>query len=113
MVSRIGIANHEIISAAKAAVEGFARSAAASYASLGIRVNVIAPGLTETPLTSRMLSSEAGRIAAIKQYPLPDINHADDVAEMACWLISEQASRITGQIIAVDGGFSSVRPLVR
>lgn len=113
VVSRIGVANHEVIAAAKAGIEGFALSAAASYASLGIRVNVVAPGLTETPLTARMLSSEAGRVAANKQYPIAGINDANDVAETACWLISPGSARITGQIIAVDGGFSRIRPVVR
>lgn len=113
VVSRIGVANHEIIAAAKAGVEGLALSAAASYAALGIRINVVAPGLTETPLTQRMLSSEAGRTAAAKQYPLTGINQAEDVAAAALWLISADASRITGQVMAVDGGFSRVRPLVR
>jgi len=113
VVSRIGVANHEVIAAAKAGIEGFALSAAASYASFGIRVNVVAPGLTETPLTARMLSSDVGRAAASKQYPIAGINHANDVAEAACWLISPQSARVTGQVIAVDGGFSRIRPLVR
>ena len=113
VVARIGVANHEIIAAAKAGIEGFALSAAASYANLGIRVNVVAPGLTETPLTERMLSSEVGRAAASKQYPIAGINHASDVAEAAHWLISPQSVRITGHVIPVDGGFSRIRPLVR
>lgn len=113
VVSRIGVSNHEIIAAAKAGLEGFALSAAASHAALGIRINVIAPGLTETSLTRPLLSSEAGRNAAIKQYPLAGLNSADDVAELACWLGSAKAARITGQVIAVDGGFSRIRPLVR
>lgn len=113
VVSRIGVANHEVIAAAKAGIEGFAISAAASYAAQGIRLNVVAPGLTETPLTQRMLASEAGRAAATKQYPIPGINQAEDVAEAALWLASPQSSRVTGQVIAVDGGFSHIRPLVR
>lgn len=113
VVARIGLANHEIIAAAKAGLEGFAISAAASYAASGIRINVIAPGLTETPLTAPLLSSELGRSAASKQYPLVGINTADDIAQLACWLSSAKASRITGQVIAVDGGFSRIRPLIR
>lgn len=113
VVSRIGVSNHEVIAAAKAGVEGLAVSAAASYANIGIRVNVVAPGLTETPLTQRMLASEAGRTAAAKQYPMAGINRAEDVADVAVWLISPESSRITGQVIPVDGGFSRIRPLVR
>lgn len=113
VVARIGIANHEIIAAAKAGIEGFALSAAASHASSGIRFNVIAPGLTETPLTRPLLSSEAARSAAERQYPIAGVNSADDVANLACWLGSPAAERITAQVIAVDGGFSRIRPLVR
>ncbi len=113
VVARIGVANHEIIAAAKAGIEGFALSAAASYAASGIRFNVIAPGLTETPMTQHLLSSEITRTAAEKQYPIPGVNAAMDVASLACWLSSEEAARVTAQVIAVDGGFSRIRPLVR
>lgn len=113
VVTRIGVAQHELIAAAKAGVEGFTLSAAASHAAHGIRFNAIAPGLTETPLTQRLLSSEVGRAAAMKQYPLLGINQPEDVADLALWLTSSASSRVTGQVIAVDGGFSSVRPLVR
>ncbi len=113
VVARIGVAQHELIAAAKAAIEGFALSAAASHAALGIRFNVIAPGITETPLTQKILAGDAGRAAAERQYPLGGINHADDVAEAALWLASSQSRRVTGQVVGVDGGFSRIRPLVR
>lgn len=113
VVARIGVANHEVIAAAKAGIEGFALSAAASFASSGIRFNVIAPGLTETPLTRALLSSEMMRNAAEKQYPIPGVNNPMDVAHLACWLASPEAERVTAQVIAVDGGFSRIRPLVR
>lgn len=113
VVARIGVANHEVIAAAKAGIEGFALSAAASYASSGIRFNVIAPGLTETPMTRHLLSSDLTRAAAEKQYPIPGVNSATDIAGLACWLSSTEAARVTAQIIAVDGGFSRIRPLVR
>lgn len=113
VVARIGIANHEVIAAAKAGIEGFALSAAASHASSGIRFNVIAPGLTETPLTRHLLSSEVARNAAERQYPITGVNSATDVAGLVCWLVSPAAERITAQVIAVDGGFSRIRPIVR
>lgn len=113
VVARIGVANHEIIAAAKAGIEGFALAAAASVASAGIRVNVIAPGLTETPMTRHLLANDSARAAATRQYPIAGVNSAEDVAELACWLTSPKAARITGQVIAVDGGFSAIRPLVR
>ncbi len=113
VVARIGVANHEAIAAAKGAVEALVRSAAATYAAGGLRVNAVAPGMTDTPMTAGMLRIEAMREAAGKQYPLGGVQTADQVADAMAWLLSEQASRITGQIIAVDGGFTSVRPLVK
>jgi len=113
VVARIGVAQHELIAAAKAGVEGFALSAAASHAERGVRFNVVAPGLTETPLTQKILAGGAARAAAERQYPLRGVNQADDVAEAALWLASPQSGRVTGQVIGVDGGFSRIRPLVR
>ncbi|MBK8286962.1 MAG: SDR family oxidoreductase [Ahniella sp.] len=113
IVARIGVANHEAIGAAKAAVEGLARSAAATYASAGIRVNVIAPGLTDTRMAQPLTGNPVFREAAAKQYPLGGIGEADELASLADWLISPESARVTGQIIGVDGGFASIRPLVK
>ena len=113
VVARVGVANHEAIAAAKGGIEALARSAAATYAPLGLRVNVVAPGMTETPLTANMLRADAMREGAGKQYPLGGLQTASQVADTMVWLLSDQASRITGQVIAVDGGFTTVRPLVR
>jgi NAD(P)-dependent dehydrogenase (short-subunit alcohol dehydrogenase family) len=113
VVARIGVANHEAIAAAKGGIEALARSAAATYAPLGLRVNVVAPGLTDTPMTAGMLRLDATREAAGKQYPLGGVQSAAHVADTIVWLLSEGSSRITGQVIAVDGGFTTVRPLVR
>ncbi len=113
IVARIGVANHEAIGAAKAAVEGLARSAAATYASAGIRVNAIAPGLTDTRMAQPLTGNPVFREAAAKQYPLGGIGEADELASLADWLISPESARVTGQIIGVDGGFASIRPLVK
>ena len=113
VISQIGVANHEAIAAAKAGIDGLVQSAAATYAPLGIRINAVAPALTETPLTAAMLKHEAMRQGAEKQYPLAGINTANEVADVMAWLLSAQSQRITGQTIAVDGGFSRIRPLVR
>lgn len=113
VVARIGVANHEAIAAAKGGIEALARSAAATYAPLGLRVNAVAPGMTETPMTAGMLRADAMREGAGKQYPLGGVQTAAQVADAMAWLLSDGAARITGQVIAVDGGFTTVRPLVK
>ena len=113
VVARVGVANHEAIAAAKGGIEALARSAAATYAPMGLRINVVAPGMTDTPMTANMLRADAMREGAGKQYPLGGVQTSAQVADTMAWLLSDQASRITGQVIAVDGGFTTVRPLVR
>lgn len=113
VVARIGVANHEAIAAAKGGVEALVRSAAATYASQGLRINAVAPGMTETPMTANMLKMPAMREGAGKQYPLGGVQTADQVAEVMAWLLGDGAARLTGQVIAVDGGFTTVRPLVK
>ncbi len=113
VVAGIGVANHEAIAAAKAGVEGLVRSAAATYAGMGLRINAVAPGMTETPMTAGLLKVPAIREAAAKQYPLGGVQTPDQVAQAMAWLLSDAASRITGHVLPVDGGFSHVRPLVK
>ena len=113
VVARIGVANHEAIAAAKAGVEGLARSAAATYAPSRIRVNAVAPGIMDTPAVARIIGNDASRAGAAKQYPLPGIGNPADLAQLMTWLLSEKAGWITGQVWAMDGGFSSIRPLVK
>lgn len=113
VVARIGVANHEAIAAAKGGVEALVRSAAATYAAQGVRVNAVAPGMTETPMTANMLKLPAMREGAGRQYPLGGVQTADQVASAMAWLLGDGAARLTGQVIAVDGGFTTVRPLVK
>lgn len=113
VVARIGVANHEAIAAAKGGVEALVRSAAATYAAQGLRINAVAPGMTETPMTANMLKLPAMREGASRQYPLGGVQSADQVAEVMAWLLGDGAARLTGQVIAVDGGFTTVRPLVK
>lgn len=109
--ARAGLPNHEAIAMAKAAVEGLVRSAAATYAPSGIRVNAIAPGLVDTPLSARLLESPVLRQASEERHPLGRIATADEVAAAAAFLLQEDASFITGEILAIDGGLAALRPL--
>jgi NAD(P)-dependent dehydrogenase (short-subunit alcohol dehydrogenase family) len=113
VVARIGVANHEAIAAAKGGVEALVRSAAATYAAQGLRINAVAPGMTDTPMTAGLLKLPAMRDGAARQYPLGGVQSAGQVAGVMAWLLSPAAARLTGQVIAVDGGFTTVRPLVK
>jgi NAD(P)-dependent dehydrogenase (short-subunit alcohol dehydrogenase family) len=103
-----GMPMHASIAAAKGAVEGLTRSLAAEFAPR-IRVNAIAPSLTDTPLAAKLLRTEKQRTAAGDRHPLERIGETDDLAAVAAFLLSDAASWMTGQIIAVDGGLGSLR----
>lgn len=103
-----GMPFHSGIAAAKGAVEGLTRSLAAELAP-GIRVNCIAPSLTDTPLATRLLNSDEKREAAANRHPLKKVGTASEIAALAKFLLSPDAAWITGQVIHADGGMSSVR----
>lgn len=109
----IGTPNHEAIAAAKGGLEAMVRSASASYAASGIRINAVSPGILDTPAAAGIISSELMREVAGKQYPIKGIGDPSDVADLMAWLLSDAAKRVTGQTWAIDGGFSSIRPLVK
>ncbi|MHC5108916.1 MAG: SDR family NAD(P)-dependent oxidoreductase [Planctomycetota bacterium] len=111
--AEVGLAHHEAIAAAKAGVVGLARSAAATYAANGLRVNVVAPGLVDTPLSEKITSHETALAASISMHPLGRIGAPDDVATAICWLLSKSSSWVTGQVIGLDGGLSSLRVRAR
>lgn len=104
-----GMANHEAIAAAKGAVAGLARSAAATYARWGVRVNCVAPGLVDTPLSERITSNDKAREKSASMHPLGRIGQPEDVAAAADWLLSDEASWVTGQVVGVDGGLATLR----
>ena len=103
-----GLAYHSQVSASKGAIEGLTKALAAELAP-SIRVNCIAPSLTDTPLAASLLNNEQKREANAQRHPLKRIGTAKDIADLAEFLISEKAGWITGQIIHVDGGFSSLK----
>lgn len=103
-----GMAFHASIAAAKGAVEGLAKSLAAELAPK-IRVNVIAPSLTDTPLAGGLLNHESKREASAKRHPMQQVGRAEDVASLVTWLLSDHAGFMTGQVLRPDGGLSSVR----
>ena len=103
-----GMAFHASIASAKGAVEGLTRALAAEFAPR-IRVNAIAPSLTQTPLADDLLSSEDKRRAAADRHPLKRIGSPGDIAQLAAHLLLDGGSWITGQIVHVDGGMGSLR----
>jgi len=109
----IGLPNHEAISAAKGAIEGLSRSAAATYAARGLRFNVIAPGLVDTPLAARFTSRPGARQTSEAQHPLGRLGQAEEVASLAAWLLSGEGSWATGQVFGLDGGLSRVKAAPR
>ncbi len=107
--ARAGLPNHEAIAAAKAGVIGLMQSAAASYASIGIRVNAVAPGLVKTPLTERIWSNERSAAFSTGMHALGRLGEAKDVASMIFWLLQPENDWVTGQVFGVDGGLGTLR----
>lgn len=103
-----GMPFHASIAASKAAVEGLTISLAAEFAPK-IRVNCIAPSLTQTPLSDRLVNTPEKMELAAKRHPLHRIGQPGDVAQMACFLLSGNAVWITGQVLHVDGGLSTLK----
>lgn len=106
---RLGMGFHAGISSAKGAIEGLTRSLAAEWSPSHIRVNAIAPSLTDTPLAANLLSSDEKREASGKRHPLGRVGVAEDIANSAVFLLSPQSAWMTGQILHPDGGISSIK----
>ncbi len=103
-----GFSNHSIISSAKGAVEGLTLSLAAEFAPK-IRVNCIAPSLTDSKMSQKMLNNETIRKAIEKMHPIPKVGNGEDFSDLSAFLLSEKNKWITGQIFHIDGGRSTLR----
>ena len=102
MVGQTGNAGQTNYAASKAGLIGFAKALAREVASRGITVNVVAPGLIETDMTKAM--AEKAQVSWTEQIPLARLGTVDDVAAAVCFLASDEASYITGHVLAVNGG---------
>lgn len=109
VAAKIGMPFHSSIASSKSALEGLAISLAAELANFNIRVNSIAPSLTNTSLAEKLLSTPEKRETSANRHPLKRIGTSEEMAKIATFLLSEDASWITGQIIAVDGGMGSIK----
>ncbi|MBE9577313.1 SDR family NAD(P)-dependent oxidoreductase [Flavobacterium proteolyticum] len=107
VAATMGMPFHTSVAASKGAIEGFAKALAAEYAPK-IRVNVIAPSLTDTPLADKFLNNETKQEKSAERHPLKRFGKPEDSAQMATFLLSDKSSWISGQIFHVDGGMSTL-----
>lgn len=105
---QMGFNYHSLVSASKGAIEGLTRALAAEF-SPTVRVNCIAPSITNTPLASSLLNTPDKLAANEQRHPLKHIGEAEDSAQMAAFLLSDASKWITGQVFTVDGGISSIK----
>lgn len=109
VAARTGMPYHASVAAAKGAVEGMALSLAAELAAQQIRVNVVAPSLTDTPLAQNLLSTPEKREASAKRHPLGKIGRTENISQLIAFLLSEDSNWMTGQIIGIDGGLGNLK----
>lgn len=107
--SEVGLPNHEAIAAAKGAVGGLVRSAAATYAGRKLRVNALAPGLVDTAMAARITGNAKSLELSVAMHPAGRIGRPEDLVPAARWLLDPASDWVTGQVIPVDGGMSRVR----
>lgn len=109
VAAKIGLPYHASVSAAKGAVEGLGLALAAEFAAQQIRVNVVAPSLTDTPMAQNLLNTSEKREASAKRHPLARIGQPEDISSMIRFLLSDESHWITGQIIGIDGGLGNLK----
>lgn len=111
VAAKIGMPYHASVAAAKGALEGFALSLSAELASQNIRVNVVAPSLTDTPMAQNLLNTPEKKEASAKRHPIGRYGNPEDISEAIVFLLSDKSTWITGQIIGVDGGMGSLKTI--
>lgn len=109
VAAKTGMSFHASTGAVKGALEGFALALAAEFASQNIRVNVVAPSLTETPMAEKFLNTPEKKEAAAKRHPIGRYGTPADISSAIAFLLADNNSWITGQVIGIDGGMSSLR----
>lgn len=111
VAAQMGMPYHASIATAKAAVQGLTVALAAEYATANIRFNAVAPSLTDTPLASSLLSTPEKKEASGRRHPIGRVGKPQDMAQAATFLLSDDSSWMTGQVLHVDGGMSTVKLL--
>ena len=106
---QVGLNYHTSIATAKGALEGFGRSLAAELASKQVRVNLVAPSLTDTPLAESFWLPKKNKEASRRRHPIGRYGQPEDIAQAAVFLLSDDSSWVTGQVLHVDGGLSTLK----
>ena len=109
VAARTGMPFHGSIAAAKGALEAMALTMAAEFAAQQIRVNLVAPSLTDTPLAQKLLNSPEKQEGSAKRHPLGRYGQPEDISNMVAFLLSDQSSWMTGQVIGIDGGLGKLK----
>jgi len=109
VAAKTGMPYHASIAAAKGGVESLALSLAAEFASQNIRVNVVSPSLTDTSLAGNLLNTPEKREASAKRHPLGRIGKPEDIASAIAFLLSDESSWISGQVLGIDGGMGNLK----
>jgi 3-oxoacyl-[acyl-carrier protein] reductase len=109
VAANVGMLYHASVSTAKAAVQGLALSLAAELVGQQIRVNVIAPSLTDTPMAQVLLNTPEKKEGSAKRHPMGRYGSPEDISQSIAFLLSDESSWMTGQVIGIDGGLGKLK----